>query len=102
MSPSRPAGPATSTPRSATTRRPRSSGRPTWAPVSRPADSPHAGGVPTLVLEVDPDLRFLLPLGHRVGRLPVRAEPTDTVEPVVRPQSAPTDPPRFLLDVHLG
>lgn len=91
------------------------------------------------MLEVDAELRFLLPLGRRTGHLPVVADPTDTalhlvqaagiphtevgalrldgvpvpftaparartlhVLPVARPQAAPTDPPRFLLDVHLG
>lgn len=92
-----------------------------------------------VVLVVEAGLRPLLPLGRRVGELPMRADPTDTighvvqsagiplpevgelqhdgrvvapsarvlegrieVRPVARPQKAPTDPPRFLLDVHLG
>jgi len=99
----------------------------------------HAGAVPEILLEVDPRLRSLLPLGGRDGSLLMRADSTDSVghvvqsagiphtevggllldgepvpwsataragtlaiAPVERPQTAPTEPPRFLLDVHLG
>jgi len=95
--------------------------------------------MPTLLLQVPEDLRFLLPRARRSGTVRLEAASTDTVghvvqaagipltevgallldddpvpttatavegiltvRPVVRPQSTPTVPPRFLLDVHLG
>jgi hypothetical protein len=95
---------------------------------------------PCLVVEVHPDLTFLLPASRRGGPLRVPVDGTSTlrhvvtalgvpptevgellldgvpagpsdragvpgrleVRPVARPQRWPSDPPRFLLDVHLG
>jgi uncharacterized protein with PIN domain len=95
--------------------------------------------MPTLLLQVPEDLRFLLPRARRSGVVRLEAASTDTVghvvqaagipltevgtllldeypvpptaaavegvltlRPVARPQSTPTVPPRFVLDVHLG
>ena len=95
--------------------------------------------MPTVTIDADPSLHFLLPaamrgrsvvvagastdtLGHlvesigipltEVGDLLLDGEPASSahraapgtlhVVAVARPQPTPTDPPRFLLDVHLG
>ena len=95
--------------------------------------------MPTVTIDADPSLQFLLPAATRRRSVVVAGAPTDTLghlvesigipltevgdlllggEPasptdraasgtlhvaaVARPQPTPTDPPRFLLDVHLG
>ena len=55
--------------------------------------------MPTLLLQVPEDLRFLLPRAHRSGNVRLEAAPTDTVGHVVQAAGIPlTEVGALLLD----